>query len=190
MPTRFILVKFCRPTLIQKLWVCGLVVQGADLWGTYVCQRGVSREYARPINERNFFGQFLKPIKLCWILLPSQGCNRGQMSKFIFYLSYTYVGESPLTLSHISSRETRPIGSCDIPLDSSWHVVPARGGAFSRIFCYLGIKPSQWLGDILVYDMKVGHCKTNLSVKNGQLCWLKVSQQNNKKIRQKYPKNA
>ena len=35
MPTRFILVKFCRPTLIQKVWVCGLVVQVADLWGMY-----------------------------------------------------------------------------------------------------------------------------------------------------------
>ena len=36
MPTRFILVKFCRATLIQKVWVCGLVVRGADLWGMYV----------------------------------------------------------------------------------------------------------------------------------------------------------
>ena len=36
MHTRFILVKLCRPTLIQKVWVCGLVVRGADLWGMYV----------------------------------------------------------------------------------------------------------------------------------------------------------
>ena len=36
MHTRFILVKLCRPTLIKKVWVCGLVVRGADLWGMYV----------------------------------------------------------------------------------------------------------------------------------------------------------
>ena len=49
MHTRFILVKLCRPTLIQKVWVCGLVVRGADLWGMYVVKITVS--HGGPNND-------------------------------------------------------------------------------------------------------------------------------------------
>ena len=72
MHTRFILVKLCRPTLIQKVWVCGLVVRGADLWGMYViCPPFFVLKYL----IRPYFGRFRTknslPLLTPCILSPS-----------------------------------------------------------------------------------------------------------------------